>query len=93
MKEFTRTVEKEEIVYEITKQELLKIRNEERVKGRMDIVEYVTFTFDHFYLKLNTGGKLEFMKQLFHFIVNDAPGIENTYRLTFQEYIKKYRSK
>ena len=93
MKEFTRTIETEEVVYEITKEELLKIKREERVKGRMDIVEYVSFAFDNFYLVLNFHGKMEFMKQMFHFIVNDAPGIENINKLSFQDYIKKYRSK
>ena len=91
MKEFTRTVEKEQIVYEITKEELDKIKREERVKGRYDIVEYARFAWNNYYLQLNTGCKIRFVKDLFDFVVNEDDSIKNIYNLSFHEYVKKYR--
>ena len=91
MKEFTRTIEKEQVVYEITQEELYEIKNKERIKGRYDIIEYVRFAFENYYLELNVRGKSRFVVDMFNCIVNEECVIKNIYNLSFKDYVKKYR--
>jgi hypothetical protein len=92
MREFTRTVEKEQTVYEITKEELEDIKREARNKGRYDVIEYVRFAWNNFYLELNLAGRQNFLIDMFNCIVNEEGIIKNMYNLSFKDYVKKYRS-
>lgn len=92
VKEFTRTVEKEQTVYEITKEELDEIKRKARNNGRYDIIEYVIFAWNNYYLQLNVGGKHQFLIDMFNCIVNEEDTIKNIHNLSFKDYVKKYRN-
>lgn len=92
MKEFTRTVEKEQIVYEITKEELEEIKRKERDKGRYDIIEYARFAWENYCFELNVRGKHSYLVDMFNCIVNEEGVIKNIYNLSFKDYVAKYRN-
>lgn len=91
MKEIKREVTTEQVVYEITKEELEKIKIEERNKGRYDIIAYIGFSLKNFQYKLNFGGASEFISDLADFISDRSNTIRNSYKYSFWDFIKQYR--
>lgn len=91
MTEIKREVVKEQIIYEITKEELDKIKKDERNKGRAEMISYIGFCLSNFPYKLNLGGVSEFISQLCDFIKGTTIGIENTYNYSFSDYIRSLK--
>ena len=91
MKEFEKEITTKHVVYEITKEELDKIKREERYKGRMDIIEYIRFSIKNFYLELNYKGTIEACCNVLDFINDETNTIKNVYGYSFQDFIKKER--
>lgn len=91
MKEIRKEITTEQIVYEITKEELEKIKRDERVNGRYDIIRYLIFTMQHYRYELNVGGMMKFIKELIQFLGGETNVIKNTFRYSFDDYVLKYR--
>lgn len=91
MKEIKKEVTTEQVVYEITKEELESIKIEERNKGRYDIIEYLCFAASHYIYKINIGGAVNFITDLSDFLSDKTNIIPNVYGYSFFEWMKKYR--
>ena len=91
MKEIKREVTKEQIVYEITKEELNKIKQEARNEGRQDVLEYIHFAITRYHLRMNFGGITEFFFELINFVCRKSHTIGNTANYSFWDYIKNFR--
>lgn len=93
MKEFEKEIVTKQTVtvYEITKEELEKIKEEERFKGRLDIIEYIRFSIKNFYLELNIAGTTEACCNIIDFINEKTNTIKNVYGYSFQDFLKKER--
>ena len=91
MKEIIKTVTAEQTVYEITKEELDKIKKIERTKGREDIVEYLRFVLLNYYLKINIGAACQIVEDICDFI-KYGHSIKNTRNISFDEFVGRYRS-
>lgn len=91
MKEIKREVTKEQIVYEITKEELNKIKREARNEGRQDVLEYIRFAIKRYRLKMNFGGITEFFSELVDFVCQESHTIRNTVNYSFWDYINNFR--
>lgn len=74
-------------------EELENVKQEERQKGRDDIVDYIRFCRDNYIYKLNTWGCVEFLAEVRRFVLGDQTEINNSQKLTFQDYIKIHRPK
>ena len=90
MREFIRTVEKEQVVYEITKKELEQIKRTERNKGRNDIIGYVGFCGQNYKLQLNIAGCVSLCEEIIDFMLGRKNYISNVYEYSFNDYIQKY---
>lgn len=88
MTEIKREVVKEQIIYEITKEELEQLKRDERTKGRQEVCDYIDFCLRNFRYEINVGGLCKFIPQLCDFIRGSSAGIENTYNYSFSDYIK-----
>ena len=88
MKEIKKEIVKEQIIYEITKEELDKIKKDERNKGRDEMISYVGFCLSNFSYELNLYGISEFISQLCTFIKGKSIGIDNAYEYSFYDYLK-----
>lgn len=91
MKEIKREVTKEQIVYEITKEELNKIKQEARNEGRQDVLEYIRFAIKRYRLRMNFGGITEFFSELVDFVCQESYTIRNTANYSFRDYIDNFR--
>ena len=91
MKEFKKNVVTEQIVYEITKEELNKIKEEERRKGRQDVIEYLSLTIQKYVLVFNLGGQLNWLKEAIDFLYGRTNSINNLCGYSFQDFVKKCR--
>lgn len=91
MKEIKREVTKEQIVYEITKEELNKIKQEARNEGRQDVLEYICFAIKRYRLKMNFGGITEFFSELVDFVSQESHTIRNTANYSFWDYINNFK--
>ena len=92
MKEIKKEITTEQIVYEVTKEELEKIKRDERNKGIYDIIGYLRFSIKNYRYKLNLGGMQSLLGNIIDFISDNTNNIENTYGYSFNEYIRKYRT-
>ena len=88
MKEIRREVVKEQIVYEITKEELEELKREARNKGRQDVIDYFIFTFQNYRYELNLKGVLCLFENIVDFLSDKTNIIENIYGCSFRDYIK-----
>jgi hypothetical protein len=88
MTEIKREVVKEQIIYEITKEELEQLKRDERIKGRHEVCDYIDFCLRNFRFELNVGGLCRLIPQLCDFIRGTSVGIENTYNYSFKDYIQ-----
>ena len=91
MKEAKKSIPVGEIVYEITEEELEKIKRREREEGRIDIANYLIFSIKHYSYKLNLAGVTELIGDIIDFITNRTDCIGNIYGYSFHEYVRKYR--
>lgn len=87
MKEIKREITKEQIVYEITKEELDAIKTAERNKGRVDVLNYFIFSIKNYRYKINLTGMQNLIENIVDFSSNKTNGIENTYGYSFHDYI------
>lgn len=91
MKEIRKETTQEQIVYEITKEELNKIKREARNEGRQDVLEYIRFAIRRYRLKMNFGGITEFFSELVSFVCQESHTIRNTANYSFWDYINNFR--
>lgn len=87
MIEIKKEILKEQIVYEITKEELEKIKRDERNKGRKEMLNYIGFSIVNFPYKLNLYGVNELVSDICTFINGEANGIPNTRQCSFSDYV------
>ena len=91
MKEIKKEITTEKVVYEITKEELEKIKRDERSKGRYDVIDYLGFSLGNYRYKINFAGMRSLIENIVDFILDNTNNIENTYGYNFNEYVRKYR--
>lgn len=91
MKEIKKEVTTEQVIYEISKEELESIKREERNKGRYDILGYIGFALKNYHCKLNLYGLSELVGDLVNFMSDKTNTIQNVYGYSFWDYMKKYR--
>lgn len=93
MKEFEKEIVTKQTVtvYEITKEELEKIKEEERYEGRQDVIEYIKFCAKYFTFNLNLPGIGKFVGCLGNFIHGRSNTIDNIYNYSFYDFIKEKR--
>ena len=90
MKEIKREVTTEQVVYEITKEELDSIKREERNKGRDDVLGYIGFSIKNYRYEITIAGIKKFVEELVDFLSDRTSTIQNIYGYSFWDYIKKY---
>lgn len=93
MKEFEKEIITKQIVYEITKEELDKIKREERNNGRYDVIEYLSFTINKYALVFNLSGQLNWLKEAIDFLYGRTNIINNKYGYSFKDFVKEERCK
>ena len=91
MKEIKREVVTQQTIYEVTKGELDKIKQEARLEGRKDILEYIIFAVKHYYLTMNIAGMCECYHDIVKFVAGDSDRIKNTANYSFLDYINNYK--
>lgn len=87
MKEIKRTEVKNQIVYEITKEELEAIKITERNKGRVDILSYLVFSIKNYRWEFNLKGIKLYFENLIDFLDDKTTIIENIYGYSFHYYV------
>lgn len=87
MTEIKKEITKEQVVYEITKEELEAIRITERNKGRSDILDYLAFSIKNYLYEFNLRGLQLFCENLIDFLNGKTITIKNVYGYSFHEYI------
>lgn len=87
MKEIKKEVIKEQIMYEITKEELETIKREERIKGRNDIISYFIFSIQNYYYQLNIRGMQLLIENIINFLSRETNTIQNAYGYSFRDYM------
>lgn len=91
MKEIKKEITTEQVVYEISKEELESIKREERNKGRYDIIYYIAFALKNYLYEINIAGMRNIIDDLIDFVLDRTNTISNTYGYSFRDYVKKYR--
>lgn len=91
MKEFKKNIVTEHVVYEITKEELEKIKEEERRKGRQDVIEYLNLTIQKYVRVFNLSGQLNWLREAIDFLYGRTNSIDNLHGYSFQDFIKMCR--
>lgn len=91
MKEIKKEITTEQVVYEISKEELERIKREERNKGRDDMAGYLCFAIKNYYLEFNLAGICEIFADLSAFFNKDTVTIKNVYGYSFRDYVEIYR--
>ena len=92
MQEIEKEITTKQVVYEITKEELERIKIEERNKGRYDIVEYLKFAIKYYHYELNLGGVSNLVSDIIDFVTDRTNNIGNNYGYSFDEYVRRYRT-
>lgn len=86
------TTTKEEIFYEISKQELEDIKSKERIKGREDIAGYINYCYSQLsYKTISISALFDVLKQIIEFARRKEDYIENGNHYNFSDYIKEHR--
>ena len=85
MKEIKKEITKEQIVYDITKEELEAIKKEARIKGRKDIINYFSFSMKNYYYVLNIGGMQHLFENIIDFLSGKTNTIRNSYGYSFRD--------
>lgn len=91
MKAIKRSVTESKVFYEISEDELNKIKREERAKGRQDVAEYIDFAYCNYIYKINIGGAFDFIKDVIKFCRFEINNIDNNYKYNFFDFVKRYR--
>lgn len=89
MKKYEKQITVSEEFYEISKEELEKIKKAERVRGRAELADYILFCYSNYTFKMNVGGVLEFFKELLAFLFRDKNGISNKRNIDFFDYAEE----
>ena len=87
MKKYKKEITVSEEFYELSKEELEKIKRKERVRGRAEMAHYISFCYSNYKLKTNIGGAVRFLQELFDFLETKQNGISNIYELDFCDYV------
>ena len=85
MKEIKRNVTELKTLYEISEDELIKIKRKERAKGRQDVAEYIDY-------EMNIRGMMGFIERLIKFCRLEINNIDNYYKYNLSDFVKKYRN-
>lgn len=91
MKEIKREITKEQIVYEITKEELEAIKMKERNEGRVDVLNYFIFSIKNYKYEMNLRGMQNLIENIVDFLINKTNAIENIYGYSFHDYINSIK--
>lgn len=89
MKKYEKQITVSEEFYEISKEELEKIKKAERVRGRAELADYILFCYSNYILKMNVGGLFEFLKEVLDFLGRKKNEISNKYEIGFFDYAKE----
>lgn len=89
MKKYEKQITVSEEFYEISKEELEKMKKSERARGRSELANYILFCFSNYIFKTNIGGLLEFLKELLSFLDRKEDKISNICEINFFDYVKK----
>lgn len=92
MKEIKRNVTELKTLYEISEDELIKIKRKERAKGRQDVAEYIDFAFCNYIYEMNIRGMMGFIERLIKFCRLEINNIDNYYKYNLSDFVKKYRN-
>lgn len=84
-------ITKNQIVYELTQEELNNIKREERNKGRHDVIGYLIFVLKHYRYELNIAGMRYFIFDLVDFLTGKTNTIQNICQYSFNDYLDDYR--
>lgn len=88
MKKYEKQITVSEEFYEISKEELEKIKKAERVRGRAELADYILFCYSNYIFKINVGGVFEFLKEVLDFLARKKDEISNKYEINFFDYAK-----
>lgn len=88
MLEIKKEVVKEQIVYEVSKEELEKIKRDELNKGRKEMLNYIGFCIVNFPYELNLYGVTELTSGICKFINGETVGIPNKHKYSFMGYVE-----
>ena len=91
MKEVKKEIITEQVIYEITKEELEEIKREERDKGRYDVADYLAFSIKNYRYELNLKGVTNLISDIIDFITYKTDIVENVYECSFDEYVRRYK--
>lgn len=89
MKKYEKQITVSEEFYEISKEELEKIKKAERVRGRVELADYILFCYSNYIFKINVGGVFEFLKEVLDFLARKKDKISNKYEIGFFDYAKE----
>ena len=89
MKKYEKQITVSEEFYEISKEELEKIKKAERVRGRTELADYILFCYSNYIFKINVGGVFEFLKEVLDFLARKKDEISNKYEIGFFDYAKE----
>ena len=80
---------KKEKVYTFTESELKDLKCEEREYGSRKTREYIMFCYNNYIWKMNVGGAVSFIKDLFKFLTYETNSIPNYYGWSLFEWLKR----
>ena len=89
MKKYEKQITVSKEFYEISKEELEKIKKAERVRGRAELADYILFCYSNYIFKINVGGVFEFLKEVLDFLTRKKDEISNKYEIDFFDYAKE----
>lgn len=90
MKKYTNQIEKEEIIYELTQDELCDLLKNSFNKSKKYIGDYILFCYNHYIYKLNISGLIDLLSDIISFVCGNSNYIRNTYKLDYFDFLNKY---
>ena len=87
MKKYEKETVISEEFYEISKEELEKIKKQERARGRSDS-NNILFCYSNYILKINLGGLLEFLKEILGFLNREKDGHQTNMKFLFLNILR-----
>jgi len=91
MEEVRQVISVEQTTYVLTKEELEKLKKDERIKGRNDILDYLQFSIKNYRYEMNIYGMKQLIVDIIDFITKTKNIVDNTYRYSFSDYIKRFK--
>lgn len=83
-------VVKKEKIYTFTESELKDLRCKEREYGSTKTREYIIFCYRNYIWKMNVGGIVSFIGDLFDFLTYKKDSIPNHYEYSLHEWRSRY---